>query len=393
MVAISTTHCLNFFPLKFRPTPLRLVPMHCEFSIGVGGAHSARVDHCHVRTSHFARCHRGAASSLARQRTWVGELVHRTCSSAQGTGVTETNRYTYNGFGVAYSKTPATAPLQRPTPALVLVHGFGSSKSHFRRLLAPEAFPGMDVYAIDLLGFGESEKPTTTAYTMRLYRDQILHFLETQVPQGTPVHLVGNSIGSLATLMVGASKEVKTVDLKSLILLNCAGGLNNKGALAKADWRIKLALPIFWLIDTILKSPLGPKIFDNVRSEENLRQVLTNLYPSNPSAVDAELVQGFVQPAEDPNAFHVFREIYTTDDAGPYPLDILDDVGCSILLLWGTADTLTPSNGPVGRALRRMAEDERPDCSFVDIDGAGHVFFDERPVETIKEISQWVARF
>ncbi len=300
---------------------------------------------------------------------------------------------THNSIQVAYDHQPASTPSRSPAPAIVLVHGFGSSKGHYRRLLAPEAFPEADVYAIDLIGFGESSKPTTTPYNMRLYRDQIVHFIETVITPGTPVHLVGNSIGSLATLMVGASsKDVRSAELTSLILLNCAGGLNNKGALSKADWRIKLVLPIFWLIDAILKSALGPILFDKVRGEENLRQVLKNLYPSNPDAVDDELVRGFAEPAKDPNAFHVFREIYTTDDAGPYPLDILDDIECPILLLWGTADTLTPNNGPVGKALRSMAA-ERPDCDFVDIDGAGHVFFDERPNDTIREISSWVRKF
>ena len=298
---------------------------------------------------------------------------------------TSTSSYEWRGFKLAYTSTPASRPPTDATrtPALVLVHGFGSSKNHFRKMLAPFAFEGADVYALDLLGFGESEKPTTTAYNMRLYRDQIIHFIETQVPKGAPVHLVGNSIGSLASLMVGASDE--PTNLASIILLNCAGGLNNKGA-AK-EWFTKIVLPIFWLIDLVLWSSYGPKLFDNVRSETNLRQVLTNLYPSNPDAVDDDLVRQFVQSAEDPNAFHVFREIYTTSDAGPYPLDLLDDISCPIHVMWGSKDGLTPSMGPVGRGLRAKA------ASFVEVPGAGHVFFDERPDETILEINKWIAKF
>jgi pimeloyl-ACP methyl ester carboxylesterase len=267
---------------------------------------------------------------------------------------------------------------------LVLVHGFGSSKDHYRRLVTPEAFPNLDVYAIDLLGFGESEKPTSVAYNMRLYRDQIKHFLETRLPEGAHVHLCGNSIGSLASLMVGASGDT---DLKSLILLNCAGGLNNKAV--SRDWRIKLALPLFWLIDAILLSGIGPKIFDRVRSKENLRQVLTNLYPSNPEAVDDELISLFYEPSQDPNAFHVFREIFTTEDSGPYPPDIVEHVDCPILLLWGDCDTLTPSDGPVGKFFRSLAS-TRANATFVDISGAGHVFFDEQPDVTIEKIQSWV---
>ena len=335
---------------------------------------------------------RCAQRQVAQRQVAQRHVAQRQVAQRQVTrAAAKTETYTFRGLNASYNYQAASTPSGSRTPAIVLVHGFGSSKDHYRRLCAPGAFPDADVYAIDLIGFGESDKPTTTAYNMLLYRDQVVHFIETILPPGMPVHLVGNSIGSLATLMVGASKDVRSAELTSLILLNCAGGLNNKGALEKADWRIKLALPIFWLIDAILKSALGPKIFDRVRGEENLRQVLKNLYPSNPDAVDEELVRAFAEPAKDPNAFYVFREIYTTNDAGPYPLDILEDIECPMLLLWGTADTLTPSNGPVGRALRYMAA-ERQDCNFVDIDGAGHVFFDERPEETIREISSWVGK-
>ena len=64
-----------------------------------------------------------------------------------------------------------------------------------------------------------------------------------------------------------------------------------------------------------------------------------------------------------------------------------DDVKCPIAVIWGTKDGLTPSQGPVGRGLRARAD------AWVDIEGAGHVFFDERPDETIRALTEWVARF
>ena len=258
-------------------------------------------------------------------RVHAPSATRRVRCAAAGVPPASTNRsqsYDWRGNRVAFVTSPATtAPSSSATnPALVLVHGFGSSGAHFRELLKPGAMPAADVYAIDLLGFGESDKPTTVPINMRLYRDQILHFIETHVPPGAPVHLVGNSIGSLAALMVGTvagdDPEAGSSKVKSVVLLNCAGGLNNKGA-AK-EWYTKIILPIFFLIDVLLWSPWGRQLFDNVRSTENLKKVLTNLYPSNPGAVDDELVRQFADPAEDPNAFHVFREIYTTSDAGGY---------------------------------------------------------------------------
>ncbi len=61
------------------------------------------------------------------------------------------------------------------------------------------------VYAIDLLGFGRSDKPLLS-YSTELWRDQVLDFLAEFVDG--PAILVGNSIGSLISLMVGLCPEL-----------------------------------------------------------------------------------------------------------------------------------------------------------------------------------------
>ena len=55
------------------------------------------------------------------------------------------------------------------------------------------------VYAIDLLGFGGSEK-APMRYSMELWRDLIIDFTSQFIPH--PFLIVGNSIGSLAAVMV-----------------------------------------------------------------------------------------------------------------------------------------------------------------------------------------------
>ncbi|KAI3856032.1 hypothetical protein MKW92_037715 [Papaver armeniacum] len=61
------------------------------------------------------------------------------------------------------------------------------------------------VYAIDLLGFGDSDKPSDFAYTMELWAQLILDFLDEVVQK--PTVLVGNSIGSLACVI--ATSDIK----------------------------------------------------------------------------------------------------------------------------------------------------------------------------------------
>ena len=44
-------------------------------------------------------------------------------------------------------------------PALVLLHGFGASSGHWRDNAEAIAAAGYRVYAMDLLGFGQSDQP------------------------------------------------------------------------------------------------------------------------------------------------------------------------------------------------------------------------------------------
>lgn len=52
--------------------------------------------------------------------------------------------------------------------------------------------------------------------------------------------------------------------VRALVLFNCAGGMNNKAIVD--DWRIKLLLPLLWLIDFLLKQRgIASYLFDRVR--------------------------------------------------------------------------------------------------------------------------------
>lgn len=44
-------------------------------------------------------------------------------------------------------------------PPILLIHGFGASVGHFRKNIPVLVDEGFRVYAIDLLGFGASDKP------------------------------------------------------------------------------------------------------------------------------------------------------------------------------------------------------------------------------------------
>lgn len=92
---------------------------------------------------------------------------------------------------------------------------------------------------------------------------------------------------SAALLRTGA-------DLGPNFCFCCTGGMNNKAR--TDDWRVKLAFPLFVLIEIILKTRfIFQPLFDSFRTPENVRTALENLY-CNPDQVDDELVNSVCRP-------------------------------------------------------------------------------------------------
>ena len=64
---------------------------------------------------------------------------------------------------------PSWAKIQ---PAVVLIHGFGASVYHWRYNIPALVEAGYRVLALDLLGFGLSDKPIIE-YSAEVWRDQV----------------------------------------------------------------------------------------------------------------------------------------------------------------------------------------------------------------------------
>ncbi|KAI8526474.1 hypothetical protein RHMOL_Rhmol12G0000200 [Rhododendron molle] len=225
-------------------------------------------------------------------------------------------------------------------PPLLLVHGFGASIAHWRRNIWTLA-QSYTVYAIDLLGFGASDKPEGFSYTMDVWAQLILDFLDEIVQR--PTILIGNSVGSLACVIAASDSSQSLV--RGLVLLNCAGGMNNKAIVD--DWRIRLLLPLLWVFDTLLKQrAIASFIFERVTQRDNLRNILLSVY-GNKESVDEDLIEIIKKPANDEGALDAFVSI-VTGPPGPNPVQLMPRITLPVLVLWGDRDPFTPLDGPVG---------------------------------------------
>lgn len=270
---------------------------------------------------------------------------------------------------------------------MLLVHGFGASIPHWRKNITALSQHHHAVYTIDLLGFGSSEKPSGYQYTMESWSELILDFLNDVVKE--PAILVGNSVGSLACVIAAAASEEESSPsmVKGLVLLNCAGGMNNKAIVD--DWRIKLLWPLLWLIDFLLNQrPIASAIFERAKQRENLRNVLLSVY-GNKDAVDDTLVEIIKEPAEDEGALDAFVSI-VTGPPGPSPIKLMPGISIPVLILWGDEDPFTPIDGPVGKYFTSLSDTQANVTLFV-LNGVGHCPHDDRPELVHEKLLPWLA--
>ncbi|XP_050204025.1 uncharacterized protein LOC126654030 [Mercurialis annua] len=269
------------------------------------------------------------------------------------------------------------------SPPLLLVHGFGASIPHWRRNI-PTLAQNYTVYAIDLVGFGDSDKPKGFTYTMEAWAELILDFLEQVVER--PAVLIGNSVGSLACVIAAASASQPLV--RGLVLLNCAGGMNNKAVVD--DWRIKLLLPLLLLVDFLLNQrPIASWIFERVKQRDTLRNVLLSVY-GNKESVDDELVEIIRGPANDEGALEAFVSI-VTGPPGPNPVQLMPTISSiPVLLLWGDQDPFTPLDGPVGQYFSSLPS-QLSNVNLCVLQGVGHCPHDDNPDLVHANLLPWLS--
>lgn len=266
-------------------------------------------------------------------------------------------------------------------PALLLVHGFGASIGHWRRNI-PVLAERYTVYAIDLLGFGASDKPTNFTYTMEGWAELLLDFSRDVIQ--APTILIGNSVGSLACLIAGSEAPQNLV--RGIVLLNCAGGMNNKAIVD--DWRIKLITPLLWLLDFLLNQrKIASALFERLKTRETLMNVLGAVY-SNKASVDDELIEVIKKPADYPGALDVLVSV-VTGPPGPNPMSLIPNISIPILVLWGDQDPFTPLDGPVGKYFSSLPS-ALTNVQFFVLQEVGHCPQDDRPDLVHEKLLTWL---
>jgi pimeloyl-ACP methyl ester carboxylesterase len=264
-------------------------------------------------------------------------------------------------------------------PVLILIHGFGASSDHWRKNL-PELGLEHRVYAIDLLGFGCSAKPTPTpdlAYSFETWAQLILDFSQQVI--GEPVFLVGNSIGCIVALQAAVTSPAQ---VRGVIMLNCSLRMLHERKRQALPWAQRTFSP--WFQKILAIRPIGHFFFGRLARPTVVRNILKKAY-ARTEAVTDELIAYLMEPAQDPGAADVFLA-FIQYSHGPLAEDLLPQLNCPVLCLWGAQDPWELIE--LGQAYGKFPAV----TEFIALEGVGHCPQDEAPELVNPLIQRWVAQ-
>ncbi|MDQ3851478.1 MAG: alpha/beta hydrolase [Thermoproteota archaeon] len=210
---------------------------------------------------------------------------------------------------------------------LLFIHGLGSSAD--RWLDIPDALSlYFHTLAIDLPGFGGSDKPTDIDYTIDAFSDVVRQFMDeiriTKDGRGNnkarTITLVGHSLGGYIASKIAADDNSNFLD--KLVLVDSSGNLEKPTP----------------LLQQYLDAAMNP-------SREKVRKVFEQMV-ANPLLISDVLVQGFIDRINRPGSKYAFESSLRNSantQIGIKNLNKIGEKGIPTLIIWGMYDKVIPT--------------------------------------------------
>lgn len=227
--------------------------------------------------------------------------------------------------GKVFFKSSGTENRGRP---LIFIHGVGAGASSFMWRKNFDALAGeFSVYALDLLGFGLSDKPATAHYSAELYVELIADFIREVT--GGPANVIASSVGAAYAIRVADEQP----DLVSSLVLNAPTGAN------KLSSRPGMAGAAFY---GLLQSPvLGTSFYNVMASERSIRDYAREHLFFDQNRVSDRLVSNLYATSHQAGAQYAiaaFLSGYLNTDTRAAFARLQQPV----ILVWGKQDTTSP---------------------------------------------------
>ncbi|MFN2532325.1 MAG: alpha/beta fold hydrolase [Pyrinomonadaceae bacterium] len=252
------------------------------------------------------------------------------------------------------------AGMEQAGPPIVFIHGVGAGASSFMwRKNFDDLSNHFRVYALDLLGFGFSDKPAAAPYSADLYVELVSDFVREVT--GAPARIIASSLGASYAIRVADEHP----ELVESMILNAPAGydtLNTRPGMAGAAFYGLLQSPV-----------LGTSFYNVMASERSIRDYATRMLFYNYRRVTDRLVANLYATSHQNGAQHAIAAFLS----GYLNIDMraaLARLRQPVLLVWGKQDLTTPvSHAPALLTLnpaarlevfdfcRMMPEQEHPE--------------------------------
>ena len=273
----------------------------------------------------------------------------------------------------------------RGKPPIVFVHGLGGSHLNWC-LLGPHLAAGRRAVALDLRGFGLT--PGLRVNSTVQANARLLNRFITEVI-GTPVILIGNSMGGLITILETAANPQAVT---GAVLIDPALPLPPQ----KPDWQVSGQFLLYALPG--LGEYAVAKFMRSISPEEAVQQLLELCF-ADPSRADPEMIKADValltrrHPATSARAAaraRVFlaaaRSLLRVLSRRQRYNAMMAGIDVPVLLIGGEDDRLVPI------AAMRQAAARNPRWESVILPGVGHTPMLEVPDVVTGAIRDWLAR-
>ncbi|MER2057393.1 MAG: alpha/beta hydrolase [Niallia sp.] len=241
-------------------------------------------------------------------------------------------------------------------PPILLIHGFASSTYTFRRII-PFLEKQYSVIAVDLPGFGKSEKSTSFIYSFENYAKLMIECIHHFGYSNT--HIVAHSMGGQIALHMALMAPEK---VNKLVLLGSSGYLKRSK---------KLLILTSYL-------PYFDKLVHYYIRRKDVKHHLRNVFFDH-TLIHDELIQEFGKPLSEKGFYKALIRLLRHREGDLLPQQ-LQDIHVPTLLIWGEEDRVVPVE--VGK---RLVSD-LPDAQLITYENTGHLITEERPEYVIKNI-------
>jgi pimeloyl-ACP methyl ester carboxylesterase len=310
---------------------------------------------------------RGGMEAFRAGRLRIGGSLHvgvgflAATSGSDEPGRLEFETLRTRGFGAMSALSAGTGP-----ETILCVHGLGGTKASFLPTVNALA-DDYRVVAIDLPGFGESDKPIGAPYDAPWFARSVFAAMDTLGIERA--HVAGNSMGGRIAIEAGLTDRDRT------------GGL------------VLLSPALAWL-----RSRRWAPVIRALRPELGLIQpaprpvveaMVKRLIPSGNGGWTAagidEFLRAYLKPTGRAAFYAAARNIYLDEPHGDNGFwTRLESLECDSLFVWGRHDVLVP----IG--FMKHVERALPRAKHVEL-SCGHVPQVERPRETHAAIRKFLA--